>query len=555
MDIILAFIALCNSIVPHIEHLANYSSQHLGSFKRYRKPEYEYLHNILEMELNQSNFHGCFKTLLKKLIESLRDSHCSSDLKSVEVLLNTFINNNNNNYIFDKQFDSSDLAEFKENFEFVTAYANSITICEDEFTQSSNTVPIITNTNPEIVTVSYLESKLQQFMASLESKLQQTTLAKNSTRSSNNNNNNNNNNNTISNNINSFHEAENLVKNKYNKNIRYKHHIDTLKEHTKNQTSPPALFFNRFPTPMLHDDSNFVDKYNNLIQEFQKNTMGLIIDTLENRIEINNNDLLNIKTKFKDDTSIDSKFKNIEESAQSQLKGWLENKHYSNLKYKAIPFKVINHLNYKNNNSNNNLNNFHIPNKSNNHNQERNNFVNKEKNNIKQRNNNYQHINNNSNKTYFDNNNNFNNKTNNRPSRSRNNNYTARSTSRMPIRSVSRSSNFPNSWYNNNNNKNNNRNDKNHYNNNDINNNNNRKNINMKNNNNNKENNNNKNKNVIHDQQNFPRFQPQPLMQLYQQPQPPHPQNFQQLEPLPQRQRFQQNQHFLQPPNFHNFNY
>ena len=550
MDIILAFIALCNSILPHIKHLEHYSNQHLGAWKRNHRVEYDFLKNVLETDIKSSNFHSCFKKLLEKLIETLKKNPCSSDLKPVEVIIDTF---NNNNKIFEKQFDSSDLEEFNEHFEFLVSYASNITIFEDENTQPSQTASVITQNNTDILTVSYFESKLKDFMSTIESKLNQLSIPKIITSSyQNNTNNKDSDNNTLIDNINNFHEAHNLVKNKYNKNIRYKHHIDTLTEHIKYKTSPPTLFFNRFPTPMLHDDSNFINEYNNLIQDFQKNTMNLIINTLKNRIEHNNTELINIKNKFNDDDSIDIKFKNIEESVQSELKGWLQNKHYSNSKYKTIPFKVINHINYNNeknnHNNNNNLNKYHNNNNnSNKYNNKYNNIDNIDKNYNKQNNNNYQP----------QNNSNFNKKTNNtdiRISRSRNYNHMVRSTSQKPIRSVSRSSNFSNSlnnnnkknsiYKNNNNNNNNIINNDNHLNNNkpkNYNNNNNNKNL-------------NKNRNNInHDQINFPQFQPQPLMQFYQQPQPPHLQQYQQLEPLPQRQQFQnihQNQHFLQPPNF-----
>ena len=43
-----------------------------------------------------------------------------------------------------------------------------------------------------------------------------------------------------------------------------------MKEHITNNTSPPSLFYNRFPVPFLEDDHSFVKNYNDLIRSFSK---------------------------------------------------------------------------------------------------------------------------------------------------------------------------------------------------------------------------------------------------------------------------------------------
>jgi hypothetical protein len=90
----------------------------------------------------------------------------------------------------------------------------------------------------------------------------------------------------------------------FNKQIRFRNHLAIAQIHFDNGTAPSSLFYNRFPRPLFPTNSNFIDKYNIIINNFQKETLKLITSTLENELT-QINDKINI---FKD--KFESKFTN-----------------------------------------------------------------------------------------------------------------------------------------------------------------------------------------------------------------------------------------------------
>ena len=58
-----------------------------------------------------------------------------------------------------------------------------------------------------------------------------------------------------------------------------------LEIHTQKETTPSTLFYNRFPKPFFRDNQPFLDKYNDLIKEFQYSSLRLIIGEIESRLE------------------------------------------------------------------------------------------------------------------------------------------------------------------------------------------------------------------------------------------------------------------------------
>jgi hypothetical protein len=69
-----------------------------------------------------------------------------------------------------------------------------------------------------------------------------------------------------------------------NKIVRFRNHLAIAKIHTNNGTTPSSLFFNRFPKPFFPHVKDFIDKYNLIIENFQKETMQLIICTLNSEL-------------------------------------------------------------------------------------------------------------------------------------------------------------------------------------------------------------------------------------------------------------------------------
>jgi hypothetical protein len=90
------------------------------------------------------------------------------------------------------------------------------------------------------------------------------------------------------------------LKNLINKQLRYNHHAAILKIHQSKQipTVPSSLDFVRFPMPFFSTDQSFVDKQNNLIREYQKKTIDLIHEHIEEQISIIQNRILQEKDKI-----------------------------------------------------------------------------------------------------------------------------------------------------------------------------------------------------------------------------------------------------------------
>ena len=99
----------------------------------------------------------------------------------------------------------------------------------------------------------------------------------------NNSNNSNNSNQAFDEYIRSKQEAKNLV---YcvNKLLRFKNHKVLFELHLSKNTTPHSLFFCRFPEPFFNRDSEFVEKYNKIIEKFQLETMDLIVESLSTNI-------------------------------------------------------------------------------------------------------------------------------------------------------------------------------------------------------------------------------------------------------------------------------
>ena len=90
-----------------------------------------------------------------------------------------------------------------------------------------------------------------------------------------------------------------FIRKKLNKHLRYDNHIQIYKIHKDRKTTPKSVFFERFPRPFFEDDKEFIDKYNNLVLNFQDDTMNLIKDTLESRKSKIIDDINEFKEEFK----------------------------------------------------------------------------------------------------------------------------------------------------------------------------------------------------------------------------------------------------------------
>jgi hypothetical protein len=141
----------------------------------------------------------------------------------------------------------------------------------------------------------------------------------------------------------SFNEAKFYIKNSLDKILRYNNHIKIFDTHLSNNTTPPSLFYNRFPQPFLADDNEFVNKYNNLISEFQVNTLNLCKEFLVARVEKIEAGLLSIKGSLISDTTLDSKLADLKTESEARLKDHFQISNEKALRAKSIKFTVRDH--------------------------------------------------------------------------------------------------------------------------------------------------------------------------------------------------------------------
>jgi hypothetical protein len=76
---------------------------------------------------------------------------------------------------------------------------------------------------------------------------------------------------------------DNTISFNFEKMLKAKHHINIMRLHIDNETSPTSLFFNRFPQPFFIHDEEYIERYNNRIKTFQLDVMNDIISVCEKR--------------------------------------------------------------------------------------------------------------------------------------------------------------------------------------------------------------------------------------------------------------------------------
>jgi len=163
-----------------------------------------------------------------------------------------------------------------------------------------------------------------------------------------------------------FNLSKDFLSRVINKKLRYNNHIKIINSHKTNGTTPSSLFFNKFPRPFLIDDSIYVEKYNQLIHDFQTKTMDLILDRLNSRVECIDQKLDQIKQNLIDkglDINIcNQNFSKLEIDNNKSLETQFKNANEKVLRSSNKPFvvgqifkqNISSNFNSSRNNSNNN---------------------------------------------------------------------------------------------------------------------------------------------------------------------------------------------------------
>jgi hypothetical protein len=140
-----------------------------------------------------------------------------------------------------------------------------------------------------------------------------------------------------------FEDSKDFISSLFNKKFRYENHLKIIETHLANGTTPSNLFYCKFPLPQLWDDAEYINEYNNLIVNFQKDSLNLSKKHFEKRSNIINNKMTAISDNLKEKNSnldIVSKIANLHDKSLDSLKDNFRNSNERALRAKAIPFKV-----------------------------------------------------------------------------------------------------------------------------------------------------------------------------------------------------------------------
>jgi hypothetical protein len=155
--------------------------------------------------------------------------------------------------------------------------------------------------------------------------------------------------------LDSFTKARTFFKKSFDKIVRYENHLNMLKTHIENGATPPSLFFNRFPRPMLIDNAEFVDEYNDLIVKVQVEIMQLITKHLNERNETINSDITKVKgiiIKNKNEENLNDRLAELMTVVENDHKNEFKIKNEQTLRCKSVKFQVQkSHSNSNHNNS------------------------------------------------------------------------------------------------------------------------------------------------------------------------------------------------------------
>ena len=124
-------------------------------------------------------------------------------------------------------------------------------------------------------------------------------------------------------NQNEIYKFNNRLKESFNKKIWLEHQIGLFQKQLDNGSTPPSLFYSKFPEPYLNTDENFVKEYNLIIEQTQRSIIKLCISSLINKVEKVRQEITSIKeqmSKSFEDSFISNKLHEIERNEEYFLK-------------------------------------------------------------------------------------------------------------------------------------------------------------------------------------------------------------------------------------------
>ena len=113
------------------------------------------------------------------------------------------------------------------------------------------------------------------------------------------------------------------MKESFNKKIWLEHQIRLFQKHLDNGSTPPSLFYSKFPEPYLNTGENFVKEYNLKIEQTQNSIIKLCISFLINKVEKVRKEITLIREQMSEsfeDSFISNKLQEIESNEEYFLK-------------------------------------------------------------------------------------------------------------------------------------------------------------------------------------------------------------------------------------------
>jgi uncharacterized protein YxeA len=117
----------------------------------------------------------------------------------------------------------------------------------------------------------------------------------------------------------------------FDKELRIENHLKINEMHTQNGTVPASLYFFRFPRPIndFADDSDYLDKYNEIIRKCQTSIMELNRTSFEEskkRVEIELLEYKNDLAKYINEHDANRFFEKTQRRVEEELKSYLRSK-------------------------------------------------------------------------------------------------------------------------------------------------------------------------------------------------------------------------------------
>jgi len=317
----------------------NITGQSFGAFKNHYKSYYDILKDSVQQEINISNMYFSISTLLEKCDKLTVSGPVIELLEDIVTLKPNFgckgVPTENHLKCFNKY-----LSLVKDKYSISDPFESTDRICITE-TQNHSSITEIQSSG---IITSTIENTNKEMIPNVSIEKVART---------------NNGNNIIDTSVVSIQDMSNstdrikiLKKIRYNINrkLRKSNDIRIFEFHIANGTTPSSLFFANYPEPFLNTDDLFIEQYNTIIANSQKEIMKLSIKRLREQINLIEERINNFKSKLQDTEEIQKEINKIYVNESKSLeKAFMEaDKKAKRVVSRPFVAKKYNHVGLKN---------------------------------------------------------------------------------------------------------------------------------------------------------------------------------------------------------------